>query len=348
MLDKLTPDVKSYRFSKWSDQVNTFNDDVDTRSRPVLVDTGGHSKRQYSRHTYAEGIDLTNPRRVVEGCEFDTKSDPTEIRGLTAMTDSTFYKDRWVNIDPDRLARYQQMFQWSPASKVFYEAAAIGEGHVVGELGSGPGHTAVEIARMVGPTGHVHTLDINKEFVAQTESNARAAGFENRITAHLYDGKSAFALPDAQLDRMTVRNTLIYVDDAQQTLREFKRVLKPGGIAHAIEGDWPMMIVEPLPSADWAIVVNAADHACRTPKIGRKLYGLFLQAGFTDVSVQLITRPDTDGRLLGMVKNMADYARTSGKVNDAIIEKVVASVDEAVAQKTYLALAPQFVVTARA
>lgn len=153
------------------------------------------------------------------------------------MTDSTFYKNRWRNIDTDKLARYQQMFQWNPASKVFYEGAAIGEGHVVGELGSGPGHTAVEIARWVGPAGHVHTLDINKDFVAQTESNARAAGFESRITARLCGGGSALPLPDAQLDRMTVRNTLIYVDDAQQTLKEFKRALKPGGIAHAIEGD---------------------------------------------------------------------------------------------------------------
>ncbi|MGI9423821.1 MAG: methyltransferase domain-containing protein [Hyphomicrobiaceae bacterium] len=264
------------------------------------------------------------------------------------MTDSSFYKDRWTSIAPDELARYQQMFQWNPASRVFYEAAAIGEGHVVCELGSGPGHTAVELARWVGPTGHVHALDINEDFVVQTERNAQAAGFENRITAQLCDGELALPLSDDLLDRVTVRNTLIYVDDALQTLGEFKRTLKPGGIAHAIEGDWPMMIVEPVPSDDWAAVVRAAGHACRTPKIGRRLHGLFRRAGFRDVSVQLITRPDTDGRLLGMVRNMAGYAKASGELDDAVIERVLASIDEAVERNMYLALAPQFVVTAKA
>ena len=66
------------------------------------------------------------------------------------------------------------------------------------------------------------------------------------------------------------------------------------------------------------------------------------------MAVQLITRPDTEGRLLGMVKNMVGYARASGKLSDDFIEKTAASIDAAVAAKTYLALAPQFVVTARA
>lgn len=263
------------------------------------------------------------------------------------MTDSSFYKDRWVNIDRDKLNNYLRMFEWNPGSSVFYEAADIQEGQAVGELGSGPGHTAVEIARWVGAKGSVHTFDINEEFIAQAKVNAKNAGFGDRISAHHCDG-STLPLADACLDRFTARNTLIYVDDVEETLREFKRVLKPGGIAHAIDGDWPMMVVEPLPTDDWAAIVDAASHACRTPDIGRKLYGLFVKAGFRDVNVQLLTRPDTDGRLLGMVRNMASYARASGKLSDAVIDKIVASVDDAVSENTYLALAPQFVVTAKA
>ncbi|MDD9913615.1 MAG: methyltransferase domain-containing protein, partial [Rhodospirillaceae bacterium] len=193
----------------------------------------------------------------------------------------------------------------------------------------------------------VYTFDINESFVAQTSLNARNAGVEDRIVAQQCDGATV-PLSDACLDRFTARNTLIYVDDVEQTLREFKRVLKPGGIAHAIDGDWPMMVVEPLPDSEWTAIVDAASHACRTPNIGRKLHGHFVRAGFTDVAVQLITRPDTEGRLLGMVKNMVGYARASGKLSDDFIEKTAASIDAAVAAKTYLALAPQFVVTARA
>jgi hypothetical protein len=202
-----------------------------------------------------------------------------------------FYKDHWINIDRDRLDQYQRMFQWNAASSGLYEPADIRLGHIVADFGCGPGHTAIEIAKWVGSSGHVH-------------------------------------------------------DDPEHTIREFRRVLRTGGKVHAIEGDWPMMIVEPVPSKDWAAFVNAASHACRTPDIGRKLYGLMGLAGFSHIDVRVVTRPDTDGRLLPMIKNMAGYARGSGKTNDAGIEKILSTIEQAISRGRHLALAPQFVVTA--
>ena len=168
---------------------------------------------------------------------------------------------------------------------------------------------------------------------------------EETITTHHCETND-LPLADGSLDRFTARNTLIYVDDPAHTIAEAARVLKPGGRFHAIEGDWPMMVVEPLPSEDWQAVVAAAAHACRTPDIGRKLYGYVAAAGFTDIQVQLLTRPDTEGRLLGMVKNMVEYARASGALADRFLDDVVQAVDHACDSGTYLALAPQFVVTA--
>ena len=76
---------------------------------------------------------------------------------------------------------------------------------------------------------------------------------------------------DASLDRVTTRNTLIYVDDPSATIGEFKRGLRAGGKLHTIEGDWPMMIAEPVPTAIWQALLSAAQHVCRTPDIGRKI-----------------------------------------------------------------------------
>jgi ubiquinone/menaquinone biosynthesis C-methylase UbiE len=256
-----------------------------------------------------------------------------------------FYKDHWINIDKTRLDRYQQMFQWNPASLALYEAADIRLGQIVADFGCGPGHTAIEIARWVGPEGHVHALDINSHFVSQSLENARVAGVGDRITAHQCDG-STLPLSDQSLDRLTTRNTIIYVDDPQCTLREFHRVLRAGGKVHAIEGDWPMMVIEPVPSEAWAALVNAASHACRTPGIGRKLYGLMGRAGFSDINVQVVTRPDADGRLLPMINNMVGYARSSGRIDHADIEKLLSTVEQAISDGSYLALAPQFIVTA--
>ena len=46
----------------------------------------------------------------------------------------TFYRDRWLNLDPNKLQDYDRMFQWNPASAVFYEAADIQAGQVVAAL----------------------------------------------------------------------------------------------------------------------------------------------------------------------------------------------------------------------
>lgn len=237
------------------------------------------------------------------------------------------------------------MFQWSSTSSVLYEPADIRPGHIVGDFGSGPGHTAIEIATWVGTEGHVHALDINSAFVAQAKDNAVAAGVGDRVSAHQCDG-SVLPMRDGSLDRLTTRNTLIYVDDAEHTIREFRRVLKVGGKVHAIEGDWPMMIVEPVPTETWATLVRAASHACRTPDIGRKLHGLMAQSGFSDINVQVVTRPDTDGRLLPMIKNMVGYAESGGQMSDADTRAVLSTIEQSISGGSYLALAPQFVVTA--
>ena len=261
------------------------------------------------------------------------------------MTGDPFYKDHWINIDRERLDRYERMFEWSPASSALYEPADIRPGQIVADFGCGPGHTAIEIARWIGPAGHVHALDINSDFVSQSRKNADAAGVGQRFTAHQSDG-SILPLSDKSLDRLTTRNTLIYVDDPERTIREFQRVLKPGGKVHAIEGDWPMMVVEPVTSTEWDNLISAASHACRTPDIGRKLYGLLSRADFSDIKVEVITRPDIDGRLLPMIKNMAGYARVSAQRMDVDTEQMLSTLERALREGTYLALAPQFVVTA--
>jgi ubiquinone/menaquinone biosynthesis C-methylase UbiE len=256
-----------------------------------------------------------------------------------------FYREHWVNIEPGRLDRYQRLFQWSPAASALYECADIRPGHVVADFGCGPGYTAVEIARWVGPAGRVHALDINADFVALACKNADAAGVGDRVTVHRCDG-STLPLPDESLDRLTARNTLIYVDDPEATLRECRRVLRPAGKLHAIEGDWPMMVIEPIAAADLSALVAAGSRACRTPDIGRKLYALVRRAGFAAIEVQLVTRSDTEGRLLPMIQNIAEYARGSGKIADAKVDEILLGIEQARADGSYRFLAPQFVVTA--
>ena len=261
------------------------------------------------------------------------------------MAETPLFAPHWVDIEPERLARYEKMYAWSAAAEAFYAPARIAAGQVVADFGCGPGHTAVELARRVGPAGHVHALDINAEFITRTRERAEAEGLADRITAHrLIDER--LPLADATLDRVTARNTLVYVRDPLATLSEFRRVLKPGGLMHAIEGDWSLTAVEPLPTEEWRALVAAASWVWRTPEIGRKLYGFARSAGFAEVTMQVLTRPDGEGRLFGMIQSVAGYARERGTLDPARIDAMLATVERAIATRSYLAVAPQFLVTA--
>lgn len=261
------------------------------------------------------------------------------------MKNEQGFQDHWVNIEPERMERYEKMYQWNPATEVFYEPAKIGLGQAIGDFGCGPGHAAIDFAKRVGPSGQVHAFDINAEFVARAKARAEENGLSENITVHLLQD-ARLSLEDNSLDRIIARNTIIYVDDPVETFKEFRRVLRPGGIAHAIEGDWPLTAIEPVPTEEWRAVIEAASWAWPRPEIGRALYGIARQAGFSDVSIQVLTSPDTEGRLSGMIQTVAGYAKQGGLIETDRVDAILTTIEQAKANGTYLAISPQFIVTA--
>jgi hypothetical protein len=93
-------------------------------------------------------------------------------------------------------------------------------------------------------------------------------------------------------------------------------------------------------------MVEAARWAWRIPEIGRKLYGIARQAGFSKMELRVLTKPDVDGRLLDMIKTIAGYARESGDLSPTRIDAMLETVARGLAEGTYLAISPQFVLTA--
>jgi len=261
------------------------------------------------------------------------------------MNVDTYYKDHWVEIESERLDRYEEMFVWSPAQDPLIEPAGIEPGQAVGDFGCGPGYLAMELLDRVGPQGQVHVFDVNEEFIARTSNRADAHGARNRLSCHLLKDGS-IPLPDDTLDRVVTKNVMVYVDDPSETFREFRRVLRPGGRVHAIDSDFLMSVADPIPALEWRAFIDAASPAFRTPSIGRQLYRLARAAGFADVQVQVLARPDTNGRMLNFITNAAGYAKLSGKMDSAAIDAVVTQARDAVQSNTFMGLNPQFMVTA--
>ena len=261
------------------------------------------------------------------------------------MADETYFRDHWVTVEPERMARYEAMFQWRDGHEALIAPAGIGPGQVVADFGCGPGGLTIELARRVGETGRVIGLDINPEFLNRTRALAEEAGIGERIETVALAG-DRIDLPDASVDRLLCKNVLEYVPDPLQTISEFHRVLKPGGIAHVTDSDWGAVIFEPARER-FARIMAGAGIAFRTPLIGRQLYGLFRQAGFTDIRVQILASADTSGALEGVLRNMASYARTSGELDQAEIDGFLQDLEQSLEDETFLAVLPQFLVTGR-
>ena len=139
---------------------------------------------------------------------------------------------------------------------------------------------------------------------------------------------------------------MVYVDDPLETFREFRRILKPGGKAHAIDSDVAMVAIDPLPPQDWRDLLDAAGHAFRTPNIGHKLDGLAHAGGFSSVDVNIMAAADTTGRLLNLAQNIAGYAREVCTFDEARIQQIIDTEHAALEVGTYFAVSSILVVIA--
>jgi ubiquinone/menaquinone biosynthesis C-methylase UbiE len=255
--------------------------------------------------------------------------------------EATFYTDHWRSIEEERVRRYERMFAWRPEQSVLLEPASIEVGSRVLDLGCGPGFLTAELARRVGPTGRAVGVDINERFV--TTANDRAKGQANLRYVH-YDG-AVLPFDDASLDRAVAKNVLEYVPDLPGALRELHRVLVPGGRLHTIDSDWGFVIAEPWTRETTERFFAAAAPAFKEPLIGRKLAGALVRAGFSNVEVRISAAPDRRGGALPVMHNMAGYVKAFARIPSTEVDALLAALERAVADGTYLFVLPQFLVT---
>jgi SAM-dependent methyltransferase len=256
-----------------------------------------------------------------------------------------YYKQHWVHIDSERHDAYDKILAFHPAMEPLLRPLDLKAGLRVLDVGSGPGHTTLELARRVAPGGEVTGVDINSEFVARSGARARDA----KLSAEFV--QSAFPplpFPEASFDRVWCKNVLEYVDSAVDTVAEMARVTAPGGVLVAVDSDWDMIALDIGRAArerSDRIIAASKAIAIKEPQIGRQLYRLFRGAGLSDVKVEVHAGADTVGRSLPMLKaSFARYARDSGKVAAAEVEGWFADIDRAVANGSFLFVLPQFVV----
>lgn len=266
---------------------------------------------------------------------------------MTAEHDSleTYHKDHWVEIEPDRFERYEALFQLDDRrADIVLGPVGVEDGETIIDFGCGPGHVATHLARLAGPKGHVHAVDVNEQFVARTRELATDTGRDDRITVH-HSPDERIPLDDGIADRVYAKNVLEYVPDLDGVLAELRRTLRVGGRMVASDSDFGFVVIEPLTPAEVTELFDAAAPAFNEPNVGRKLRAAYLRAGFDDVDVAVTAAVDTAGRMQSVIENMLGYGRKFDRITAARADELRARVDAALADGTFLAVLPQWWVT---
>jgi ubiquinone/menaquinone biosynthesis C-methylase UbiE len=163
-----------------------------------------------------------------------------------------------------------------------YLLGALRPGFDLLDVGCGPGTITADLARRVAP-GRVVGLDRVHEVLGKASVQAGAQGVAIELAAgDVY----ALPFPDASFDVVHAHQVLQHLIDPVRALAEMRRVLRPGGLLAARDGDYASFAWAPRdPLLDrWLELYRAvARRNGAEPDAGRFLKGWALAAGFRDV-----------------------------------------------------------------
>lgn len=156
--------------------------------------------------------------------------------------------------------------------------AAIKEGDVVLDLGSGAGFDAFLAAQKVGKTGRVIGVDMTPEMLAKAQENAQKGGYAN---VEFRQGEiEALPVEDNSID-LIISNCVINLSPDKETVfKESFRVLKKGGSLMVSD----LVLTKELPAAIKKSV--EAYVGCIAGAIQKITYlDLIAKAGFREIKV---------------------------------------------------------------
>ncbi|MEU8632433.1 methyltransferase domain-containing protein [Amycolatopsis sp. NPDC048633] len=108
--------------------------------------------------------------------------------------------------------------------------------------------------------------------------------------------------------------------DPAAAVAEARRVLAPGGRAVLCGQDWDTLVLDSDRPALTRAIVHARADAIAGPRAARQYRTLLVDAGFTEIAVEVRTVVDTAGRLRPLLDGLATAARTAGLATDARID----------------------------
>jgi arsenite methyltransferase len=162
---------------------------------------------------------------------------------VTQMTESADRWRRWLvdsrSGDDAQQEHLLTTFLY-PLRDELLNRARIRPGDVVLDVGTGAGLIGYGALDRVGPAGRVIFSDAAPQMVGHCQAAVTAEGLLDRAAFLVASADELTGVPDHSVNVVTTRSVLIYVADKAAALREFHRVLRPGGRAVLVEPITPV------------------------------------------------------------------------------------------------------------
>jgi len=185
--------------------------------------------------------------------------------------------------------------QLRPAQELLLEMAALAPEERVLDVACGTGLVTLPAARAVGPAGRVVATDLSARMVEIVADRAVAEGL-GQVAAVRRDAE-ALGFDEGAFDVVLCALGLMYVPDPVAALREFRRLLRPGGRALAL-------VWGERSRCGWAEIFPIVD-----ARVESEVCPLFFQLGAGDAlatAFELAGLEETESRRLSSVLEYED------------------------------------------
>jgi ubiquinone/menaquinone biosynthesis C-methylase UbiE len=209
-----------------------------------------------------------------------------------------------------------------PDTSAFLDHVGVRAGMSCLDLGCGSADVTFELARLVGPGGHVTGVDMDEVKLGFARESATKQGIANVTfrVANVNDWHEENAY-DLAYSRFLLEHLSRPVD----LLKRMWAAVRPGGVIAVEDADFDGLFSEPANSGFEFYKRSYPEVLARhggDSTTGRKLYRYFLEAGIAGPSLRLVQRVDSTGEAKTL--SLSTLEATA----DAIVAEGLASRDE--------------------
>jgi SAM-dependent methyltransferase len=214
-----------------------------------------------------------------------------------------------------------------PTTSSLLDGLSLQPGMSCLDVGCGGGDVTVELARRVGPTGHVLGIDVDETTLEVAREEAKERGIGN-VEFTAADIRAQARLPE--FDLVYARFLLTHLEDPGSVIEVLRDLVRPEGVLAAEDIDFSGAYTYPESDAYrryHELYLDVVRRRGGDPNIGRRLPVLLVSGGFEDVRLSVVQPMAISGeaKLLNplTMRNIADTVVRDGLAPKAEVDAIV-------------------------